>query len=548
MSQQVSLKLQSSEEASENVKFEDIIDQIGGNGKFQLRHNIIFICLSATFLSMTIYGKMLAITVPDHWCFVPGIEKANVSVDTWKDMTIPRNGKTYSACLMYKSPGEKNETIPCMYGWEYDDSWFSLTAASQENWVCDKAVYVHTSISMALLFSTFFGVAFFYFGDRFGRRKQYIFCMCLAIIFRGMQPFTASIFPLFVTASAIASAASMPAAESVLAIGIELCGIRHRSANNFRLSLCFAMGTISIILIAWILRNWVYFMLVAAVLCAIPLFFIRYLPESPRWCVAKGHPERALKVLRGVATTNGRVLPDDTLIKLKNLSKQTTGKLSLKTIFLNKILLKNTLLLIWSRTASGLITLTLLLSTKAFGGNPFVPFIGQAALHIPAISMSHYVGNKFGRRCSHSFTVLTAAILLYLIICLITASSPQWMVTASTLAVQFCAQASVSFTNLQSLEIHPTCVRQTSVAMEYMLMNAVICVAPYIAFVGAEIESRYMFGILGTIMLITSLLISFLPESLNKILPETLVDVSTFGQSQKYWIFFPKGMLGSRKA
>ncbi|XP_046986377.1 solute carrier family 22 member 7-like isoform X2 [Schistocerca americana] len=298
---------------------------------------------------MTIYGKMLAITVPDHWCFVPGIEKANVSVDTWKDMTIPRNGKTYSACLMYKSPGEKNETIPCMYGWEYDDSWFSLTAASQENWVCDKAVYVHTSISMALLFSTFFGVTFFYFGDRFGRRKQYIFCMCLAIIFRGMQPFTASIFPLFVTASAIASAASMPAAESVLAIGIELCGIRHRSANNFRLSLCFAMGTISIILIAWILRNWVYFTLVAAVLCAIPLFFIRYLPESPRWCVAKGHPERALKVLRGVATTNGRVLPDDTLIKLKNLSKQTTGKLSLKTIFLNKILLKNTLLLIWSR-------------------------------------------------------------------------------------------------------------------------------------------------------------------------------------------------------
>jgi hypothetical protein len=30
----------------------------------------------------------------------------------------------------------------CQYGWEYDRRWFSRTAPSQENWVCDKSLYV----------------------------------------------------------------------------------------------------------------------------------------------------------------------------------------------------------------------------------------------------------------------------------------------------------------------------------------------------------------------------------------------------------------------
>ncbi|XP_049845748.1 solute carrier family 22 member 8-like [Schistocerca gregaria] len=209
--------------------------------------------------------------------------------------------------------------------------------------------------------------------------------------------------------------------------------------------------------------------------------------------------------------------------------------MGLKTLFVNRVLFRNTLLLIWDRAAAGFTMLTLLLSDKTFGGNPFVPFIGQASLHIPAISLSHYVGNKFGRRCSHLFVVLTAAIVSYLTVCSITVSSPQWVITTSSLFIQFCNQASLSLTNLQSMEIHPTCVRQTSVAMEYMLSNAINCVAPYVAYVGTEMELRYMFGILGTTMLFTSLSISFLPESLNQKLPETIQDATAYGQRQKYW-------------
>jgi hypothetical protein len=37
-------------------------------------------------------------------------------------------------------------TVNCKYGWEYDTDWYSLTAPSQEDWVCDKEVYVPNTL------------------------------------------------------------------------------------------------------------------------------------------------------------------------------------------------------------------------------------------------------------------------------------------------------------------------------------------------------------------------------------------------------------------
>ena len=34
----------------------------------------------------------------------------------------------------------------CQYGWEYDTTWYKMTVSSQEDWVCDKELYVANAI------------------------------------------------------------------------------------------------------------------------------------------------------------------------------------------------------------------------------------------------------------------------------------------------------------------------------------------------------------------------------------------------------------------
>jgi hypothetical protein len=38
------------------------------------------------------------------------------------------------------------ETVNCQDGWEYDQTWFAATVASQEDWVCDKELHIPNTL------------------------------------------------------------------------------------------------------------------------------------------------------------------------------------------------------------------------------------------------------------------------------------------------------------------------------------------------------------------------------------------------------------------
>jgi hypothetical protein len=46
--------------------------------------------------------------------------------------------------------------------------------------------------------------------------------------------------------------------------------------------------------------------------------------------------------------------------------------------------------------------------------------------------------------------------------------------------------------------------------------------------------------VLGSVAIIATVTTSFLPETLNKKLPENLKDAKYFGNNQKFWTFFRK--------
>ena len=87
----------------------------------------------------------------------------------------------------------------------------------------------------------------------------------------------------------------------------------HRGTNLLIIEYFWTAGTLLVPVAAYAtLRNhgqndWRYFV----VLCAIPCFVstllgIVFVPESPRWLIAKGQHDEAVKILREAATRNGK--------------------------------------------------------------------------------------------------------------------------------------------------------------------------------------------------------------------------------------------------
>ncbi|XP_049779957.1 carcinine transporter-like [Schistocerca cancellata] len=519
---------------NENTKFEDIIEELGSDGKFQLQMNIIFNFIAILFSTMSSYAKIIALTVPEHWCHVPGRESTNLTVEMWKNLTVPEEDGKYSRCLM-KTPGQDNETMACIHGWDYDTTWFSVTAASQGNWVCDKELYPSTVYSVSHVVSTAVGVFMFYIGDRFGRKKQFLLGLSATALSQTLLPASVSVFPLYIALSAASEGTHLPMLEATMATGVELASIKRRSSVNFVSFMSYCLGIIAISLLAWLLKNWVHFTLVASVPCFIPLLLQRYLPESPRWLINKGHTEEAFKVLERIARTNGKTLSPDIKKKINFLSQQRTVNMGIGTIITNKNLLKNTILLVLSRSTAAFVTFTLLFSNNCFGENPFVAFIGHGSLQLAASYTAHVVGNRFGRRITHCLVLLAAGLLCIILICLTAAHSTQWIITTLSLVLLFCCDCSYLLTNIQSLELHPTSLRQIGIAIEYVFVQCSMSVPPYVAHLGKTAGMHIAFAILAAVTLIMSVLMSFVPESFNEKLPETKKDISLFGTKQKYW-------------
>lgn len=74
----------------ENSGFDSIMERVGTKGKFQKRFNFLFNFLLVTATSMPYLNIILILAVPDHWCYVPGRENTNFTLEEWKNLTLPK--------------------------------------------------------------------------------------------------------------------------------------------------------------------------------------------------------------------------------------------------------------------------------------------------------------------------------------------------------------------------------------------------------------------------------------------------------------------------
>lgn len=92
------LKEEEAEKNKENDEalFDSLIEKIGNNGKFQNRMNYLYNLVFVMLITMPFCNIILAMTVPDHWCYVPGREYTNYTLEEWKEKWSPKYVVTFS--------------------------------------------------------------------------------------------------------------------------------------------------------------------------------------------------------------------------------------------------------------------------------------------------------------------------------------------------------------------------------------------------------------------------------------------------------------------
>lgn len=113
-------------------------------------------------------------------------------------------------------------------------------------------------------------------------------------------------------------------------VALELVGPNYRSFVTTMTCTFYTVGIMMLAGVTYLIRDWVTMGMVTSIPFLLYYGYILVLPESPRWLLAKGRLEEALKVLEEMARVNQKELPDSFRKALEQRVRR--GKLRTKKI------------------------------------------------------------------------------------------------------------------------------------------------------------------------------------------------------------------------
>ncbi|KAK2503234.1 hypothetical protein MC885_000236 [Smutsia gigantea] len=266
------------------MRFEELLDQVGGFGPFQL-WNVALLALPRVLLPMNFLLPIFLAAVPDHHCALPGVP-ANLShQDSWLEAHLPREPDgTFSSCLRFTHPqalpnstlGEKEQssgeleepsTVPCPQGWEYDHKEFSSTIATEWDLVCEQKG-LNRAISTFFFAGVLVGaVVFGYLSDRFGRRRLLLVAYVSALVL-GLLSAASVSYIMFAITRTLTGAALAGFTIIVMPLEMEWLDVGHRTVAGVLSGTFWTGGMMLLALVGYLIRDWRWLLLSVTLPCA----------------------------------------------------------------------------------------------------------------------------------------------------------------------------------------------------------------------------------------------------------------------------------------
>ncbi|XP_076049091.1 carcinine transporter-like [Oratosquilla oratoria] len=520
------------------MNFDDILNEIGGYGRYQKWKVGIALLPVAFFTALQTNLKVFQMVVPPYWCHVPGRESTDLTLDQWKNLTLPPSSDvngTFAKCRQYNvsvtdgivdvDPVE----LSCQRGYDHDTTSFSETLVTYYGWFCDKESYVSHTFTVHVIANAVGTVVMPFIADKFlGRRLIFFIALGNAMFFNLLLTVAPS-YTFHLVCRLCAALTFQSIWQMPHVIVLELICPEKRSLISFLAFMTWTLGMCFTALLTWLLPHWIHFTLAGTAPGLLFFLLWRTLPESPRWLLAMERYDECADVIQEIAKTNGQPMPskNEVILKLKNICDKEEKKGTITDLVRYSNIRLNLLMVIIQGACVDTIYASVLLNVTILPQNESLNYVILTLSEMPSNVVGwlavHYLGRKAAIHTAFLFSAFFSLVAAL-------NTTNKWVLLSLVAFIRLFIAKAIYVLFLYGAELFPTPVR--SMVGGIVVVSGLISMsaAPYINAAGYGVDFKYW--IMMMLSLIGFLACIPLRETMGLPLPQTFEEANKLGKNR----------------
>ncbi|XP_075958018.1 organic cation/carnitine transporter 2 isoform X1 [Anarhichas minor] len=514
-----------------------------------------FFLLNTVFVSTGFNGLYIVFVgaTPKHHCLIPDVNLTEEWTKAIVPLTTVDGEEVQSQCSRYRLDVVRNlsaqglvpgrdvnltdlEQERCLDGWHYSKDIYRSNIVTEvsmiEHWdlVCDdkwKVPFASSTLFVGYLFGSLISG---HLSDRYGRKKVVFISLaaqCLSVL---LQSFSHS-WRMFCIMFLFVGASQISLYISAFVLGTEVLSKTMRVLfTTLGAFLFYCIGYMTLPWIAYGIREWRTLLAVLSMTSVVYIPLWWFIPESPRWLITQGRIDEAEAIVREAARKNKVEAPPVIFKESESLWFQLQGISPSRTYSMLDVLKSKNIrcitlmcLVLWMAINIGYFGLSL--NTSNLSGDPFMNCFLSATSEVPA----YIVSTCLLRRCPRkallsSFLVIGGGVLLLI---QFIPNTLQYVALALEMTGKFGFTMAFSIVYIYTAELYPTVLRNVGMGMCSSAARIGSITAPYVIYLGTY-NKVLPYILMGSLTIASSVVNFFLPETLNRDLPETMEQMQEY--------------------
>merc|ERR1719225_1184804 len=412
--------------------------------------------------------------------------------------------------------------IPECVNYGFDHDFWQATMITEWDLVCEKS-WLKT-LAKLLLF-TGFALGSFCSGlvsDRFGRRVA-IWASSVSMLVFGVITSFVPWYPVFVFTWWVTGTMAIACYTAAFVWTMEIAAGKWKIYLGMSMNYSWPVCRLIIAGLAFWLRDWHWHLRCISALVAVGAVILYWLPESPRWLVARSRMDEARQVLSVARKKNGKPKEPEQIVLTQPSSKGSQG--SFLDIMRHPTLRFHVLIMYFNWFTTAFIMYGLALSWQNLTGGLFLNFIIGTILDFPAKTLAMILTLKVGRKYPYMAGSITTGVMFLLTLFIERDKYPSnWPIVVLALIGNFSTTLCFAILYMYTGELMPTTVRAAGVGSSSLVSKVGGTLSTTVAAL-ADIHPAIPTIIFAAMAITSGGITIFVPETKGKKMPETFDDI-----------------------